>query len=106
MTQTDGKLQPLCAAYRTKNCLPKLEEFLRRESSNAVKDFLEIVPTRVVEAKLLAANGNLFSTSTARRIFERCNFAFLLIPIGRVKNSLFIDSLISVRSEKVALRLY
>lgn len=58
--QSDGRLQPLCAAYLTAHCLPKIEEFLRLQTSNAVRDFLKTVSTRLVEKRMIAANENLF----------------------------------------------
>lgn len=47
--QLDGKLQPLCAVYRTDACLPKIQELLERNTSASVGDFLELVSVRHVE---------------------------------------------------------
>src|SRR5688572_11108294 len=45
--QNDGRLQPLCAVYRAKNCLSKLEEILSKNESASVRDFLEMVETKI-----------------------------------------------------------
>ena len=55
--QTDGRPQPLCAAYCVKNCLPKLENLLNETTSSSVKDFLKIVSTRFIEQDQLTING-------------------------------------------------
>ena len=54
--QTDGRPQPLCAAYRAKDCLPKLENLLRETASASVKDFLELIAVRFLEPNELAAD--------------------------------------------------
>jgi molybdopterin-guanine dinucleotide biosynthesis protein A len=53
--QSDGRIQPLCAVYRVKDCLPEIEKILNNEDSPSMKDFLKIVPTRFVEAVELAS---------------------------------------------------
>jgi molybdenum cofactor guanylyltransferase len=58
--QTDERLQPLCAVYRAPVCLPKLEKYLSENSSNAVKDFLNLINAKVIEADLMDASENLF----------------------------------------------
>lgn len=58
--QNDGKLQPLCAVYRLKECLPKIEELLNSNISSSVRDFLKLVPTKFIEANNFSANENLF----------------------------------------------
>lgn len=68
--QQDGRLQPLCAAYLAADCLPQIGEFLRRESSNSVRDFLRLVPTKIVEANLLSADENLFFNVNRPRDFQ------------------------------------
>jgi molybdenum cofactor guanylyltransferase len=48
--QSDGKIQPLCAVYRTENCREILSEMLKNESQNySVRDFLNRLKTRYVE---------------------------------------------------------
>lgn len=54
--QTDGRPQPLCAAYCVKNCLPKLENLLGETTSASVRDFLKIVPTRFIGQDELTMN--------------------------------------------------
>lgn len=58
--QTDGKLQPLCAVYRVKECLPKAEEILSKTESASMKDFLETVGTKFTNAKIISGYENLF----------------------------------------------
>jgi len=55
--QTDGRPQPLCAAYCVKNCLPKLENLLEETISTSVRDFLKIVPTHFIGQDELTMNG-------------------------------------------------
>jgi molybdenum cofactor guanylyltransferase len=57
--QTEGRLQPLCAVYRVETCLPKLEKYLSENASNAVKDFLNLIDVKLVEADSLG-DKNLF----------------------------------------------
>ena len=54
--QTDGRPQPLCAVYRAEDCLPRLENLLRKTASASVRDFLELVPARLVNITELTAN--------------------------------------------------
>lgn len=51
--QTDGRPQPLCAVYRTEDCLNEVEKILRGKNSLAVKNFLSFVPTLYVENQRL-----------------------------------------------------
>lgn len=53
--QFDGKIQPLCAAYRVKNCLPEIEKLLSDEPSPPAKRLLEMIPTRFIEPCELAS---------------------------------------------------
>ncbi len=56
--QADGRLQPLCAVYRVKDCLPKTEELLNKGNSPSVRDFLKIVPTHYVEFNEMKTDEN------------------------------------------------
>lgn len=58
--QSDDRLQPLCAVYRVKNCLVKLEEILPKPESASMRDFLADVETKIVDAENLSDNDNLF----------------------------------------------
>lgn len=55
--QTNGRPQPLCAVYRAKDCLAKLEDLLSNNTFASVRDFLELVPTRFVRQDELATNA-------------------------------------------------
>jgi molybdenum cofactor guanylyltransferase len=52
--QSDGRIQPLCAAYRVKDCLSEIEKLLNDETSPPARRLLEIVPTRLIEPDELA----------------------------------------------------
>lgn len=68
--QNDGKLQPLCAVYRAKNCLSKLEVVLSKNKSVSVRDFLETVETKIIESSNLNRDQNLFINVNYQRDFE------------------------------------
>ena len=51
--QPDGRIQPLCAVYKTNSCLPKIRELLENENSVSMRDFLKLVPARFVETNEL-----------------------------------------------------
>jgi molybdopterin-guanine dinucleotide biosynthesis protein A len=53
--QKDGRPQPLCAVYRAKDCLAKLDNLLNKTVSASVKDFLKLVPFRLTEQNELTA---------------------------------------------------
>lgn len=56
--QTDGRLQPLCAVYHARYCLPALENTLETNDSASVNDFLELVaPRHINQNKLTADDG-------------------------------------------------
>lgn len=59
--QNDNGLQPLCAVYRVADCLTKLEEILLKDDSASVKEFLETIRVKEIEAKNLGSNKNLFA---------------------------------------------
>lgn len=52
--QRDERPQPLCAIYRVRDCLPKLEELLKTTASASVRDFLKLVSTRFIRQEELA----------------------------------------------------
>lgn len=47
--QSDGRIQPLCAFYRSVWCLPRLEKLLQTENSASVRDFLNLISTAYTE---------------------------------------------------------
>lgn len=73
--QTDEKFQPLCAAYRAKNCLPKIEELLEQEVSVSMKDFLKLITVRFIEQKELNNNKqeDLFFNVNHPADFQKMN---------------------------------
>ena len=56
--QTDGKIQPLCAVYQARYCLPALENLMAENDSASVKDFLELVAPRFVNQNKLTADDS------------------------------------------------
>ncbi|HQU84216.1 MAG TPA: molybdenum cofactor guanylyltransferase [Pyrinomonadaceae bacterium] len=54
--QTDGRIQPLCAVYRAKYCLPTLETLMNENETASPRDFLELVNTRYISQQNLAAD--------------------------------------------------
>lgn len=49
--EADGKIQPLCAIYRSDLCLSPLKEILQSQNSASIRDFLKSLPTFYVESK-------------------------------------------------------
>lgn len=64
--QTDGRIQPLCAVYRAKYCLPTLERLMDENENASPRDFLELVNTRYI-------NQNLLSNNPETDIFHNVN---------------------------------
>ncbi len=51
--QTDGRFQPLCAAYLARYCLPTLENLMNENESASADDFLELIAPRVINQSKL-----------------------------------------------------
>ncbi|CAN5307224.1 molybdenum cofactor guanylyltransferase [soil metagenome] len=68
--QNDGKLQPLCAIYRTKDCLSEIENFLETEKSASVKSFLNKIPIKIVEQEIFADKKDIFFNVNNPRDFQ------------------------------------
>ncbi|MDQ3798991.1 MAG: molybdenum cofactor guanylyltransferase [Acidobacteriota bacterium] len=58
--QSDQRAQPLCAAYRVKDCLPPLENLIAEKTSAPAREFLRLIPARFVEQKELSDDERLF----------------------------------------------
>ena len=54
--QTDGRIQPLCAVYRAKYCLPTLERLMNENETASPRDFLELVNTCYIPQQNLSAD--------------------------------------------------
>ena len=54
--QTDGRLQPLCAVYHARYCLPILKSLMNENDSASVRDFLELIAPRYVNQNKLTAD--------------------------------------------------
>jgi len=54
--QADSRLQPLCAVYQSRYCLPALENLLNENASASVRDFLELIAPRLVEQSRLTTD--------------------------------------------------
>lgn len=50
--QPDGRLQPLCAVYRVKDCLPMSEEILAKTEKASMRDFLETINYQKISAEM------------------------------------------------------
>jgi molybdopterin-guanine dinucleotide biosynthesis protein A len=57
--QTDGRPQPLCAVYRTRFCLPPLENLLEANNKASVRDFLALVAPKYIDQNRLSDDKNL-----------------------------------------------
>jgi molybdenum cofactor guanylyltransferase len=57
--QPDGRFQPLCAVYRAKYCLPALEKLLGENDTASVRDFLDLILPKYIEASRLSPDENL-----------------------------------------------
>ena len=71
--QTDDRLQPLCAVYLARYCLPPLEKIVAADESASVNDFLEqIYACTVPQEKLTATETeNLFFNVNCREDLSR-----------------------------------
>ena len=69
--QTDGKPQPLCAVYRAKYCLPALEKVLGENNRASVRDFLDLISPKYIEANRLSENENLLFNVNFPTDFEQ-----------------------------------
>lgn len=58
--QNDGRLQPLCAVYRVKECLSEIENFLETEKSASVKNFLNGISLKIVQRESLSDKKDVF----------------------------------------------
>lgn len=54
--QTDGILQPLCAAYSARYCAPALENLLNETDSASVRNFLELLAPRLIDQSKLTTD--------------------------------------------------
>lgn len=77
--QSGGQLQPLCAAYRVKNCLPKIEAIFENEFSVSMRDFLEIIDVKFIEEGELTGDKtrDLFFNVNRPADFQRLHNAGL-----------------------------
>ncbi len=56
--QTDERLQPLCAVYQARYCLPALENLLETNDSASVRDFLDLISPRIVSQNKLTPDDS------------------------------------------------
>jgi molybdenum cofactor guanylyltransferase len=73
--QTDGRIQPLCAVYKTETCCEILLEMLENEVDNySVRDFLNRIKTRYIqfeEIKHLLNAENFFLNVNTPEDFDK-----------------------------------
>lgn len=72
--QIDQRPQPLCAVYRTGDCLSNLEDLLKTTTSASVKDFLKLINVKFVVSKNLF-DGEIDLFSNINTPLEYKNFA-------------------------------
>ncbi len=46
--QADDRLQPLCAVYETRQCLPQLEKLLETQPNTSVNDWLKLIKPLII----------------------------------------------------------
>lgn len=71
--QTDGRPQPLCAVYRAKYCLPTLEKTLTENEKASVRDFLDQVYPKYIEANRLGEDENLLFNVNFPEDYQKLN---------------------------------
>lgn len=69
--QNDGRLQPLCAVYRVKDCLSEIENFLEIEKSLSVKDYLKKIPIKIVEQESFSDKKDVFLNVNNSQDFQK-----------------------------------
>lgn len=69
--QTDSRAQPLCAVYRAKYCLPALEKLLAENDSVSVKDFLDQILPKYIDANRLSDDERLLFNVNSPGDFNR-----------------------------------
>ena len=58
--QTDGRLQPLCAIYRVKECLSKLEVLLESKESKSAQHFLKKLRVKSIKQSRFDVTKDVF----------------------------------------------
>jgi molybdopterin-guanine dinucleotide biosynthesis protein A len=69
--QADGKPQPLCAVYRAKYCVPALEKLLGENEAASVRDFLDLISPKYIDAGRLGSDENLLFNVNYPEDFKR-----------------------------------
>lgn len=69
--QTDERPQPLCAVYRAKECVFATEKLLTKDLSVSVRDFLELIESKIVEGGNFSENRDLFTNVNSPTDFEK-----------------------------------
>lgn len=68
--QDDGRLQPLCAVYRSNACLPVLEKLFRTQTDSSVRDLLARVRTSVIARELISNDESIFRNINDRAAYD------------------------------------
>ncbi len=73
--QTDGRLQPLCAVYHARYCLPPLEKLLDENEPASARDFLQLIFPRLVDEEKLTndESKNIFFNVNEPTDFQQIN---------------------------------
>ncbi len=68
--QSDGRPQPLFAAYRAKFCVRSLEEVINENPRASVKDFLDRIAPKYIDPSRLSADPDLLTNVNTAEEFE------------------------------------
>ena len=73
--QNDERLQPLCAVYHARYCLPTLENLMDENEYASANDFLELIAPRIIAQNKLTADDSkdIFFNVNRPTDFEQIN---------------------------------
>ncbi len=68
--QSDGRPQPLFAAYRARFCAPTLESLIDDNPTASVRDFLDLIVPKYIDQTKLSEDENLLANVNCRADLE------------------------------------
>lgn len=69
--QTDGRAQPLFAAYRPRFCLPHIESVIATDPRASVRDFLDRIGPKFIDPSKLSTDPNLLANVNTPEDFAK-----------------------------------